>query len=133
MDAATPKALANWLRNNDGTGGLDNVIESVVPVIDPNRITWPEDGMHRTNDLSFEAVVSFLEKGRVVIANVNRVVTLGIRGGEHFVLVVGYSSDSDTLAVNDPTYDQETYSLQYDVMGFRIFDIEYVREPLPSR
>lgn len=94
------------------------------------RITWPEDGMHRGNDIPFETIVSYLEKGRVVIGNVNRVVTKGIRGGEHFVLVVGYSSDGDTLAVNDPTYEADTYSHQFDVMGYRIYDIEIVRDNL---
>jgi hypothetical protein len=52
----------------------------------------------------------------------------GIRGGDHFVLVVGYSSDGDTLAVNDPTYDENTYSHQFDVIGYRIYDIESVRD-----
>jgi len=127
-EPANPKTLVTWLRNNIGTGGLDNVIESIVPRIEPYRITWPGDGMHRTNDVPFESLVSYLEKGRIVIGNVNRVVAKGIRGGEHFVLIVGYSSDSDTLAVNDPTYDVDMYSYQFDLMGYRIFDIEFVRD-----
>ena len=38
-EPSNPKSLVNWLRNNQGTGGLDNVIESVVPNIEPDRIT----------------------------------------------------------------------------------------------
>jgi hypothetical protein len=127
MEPVTPKSLITWLRDNVATGGLDNVIESLIPRIDP-RITWPEDGMHRANDLPFETLVSYLQKGRVIIGNVNSVMSKGIRGGEHFVLIVGYSSDSDTLAVNDPTYEVDTYSYQFDLMGYRIFDIEFVRD-----
>ena len=85
--------------------------------------------MHRTNDLAFETIVSYLERGRIIIGNVNKVVTEGIRGGEHFVLIVGYSSDGDTLAVNDPTYDDETYSYEFDLMGYRIYDIEGTKGP----
>jgi len=129
-EPASPKTLVTWLRNNQGTGGLDNIIESIVPRIEPARLSWPEDGMHRANDVSFENLVAFLEKGRIVIGNVNRVMTKGLRGGEHFVLIVGYSSDGDTLAVNDPTYEAETYSYQFDLMGYRIYDVEIIKEPL---
>lgn len=51
-------------------------------------------------------------------------------GGEHFVLLVGYSSDGDTLAVQDPMYDVDVYSYQFDIMGYRLYDIEIIRETL---
>lgn len=113
---STPKTLNIWLKNNDGYDGSNDLIESAVPNIDPERIFWPDDGMHRTNDLSFDKVQSYLDEGRIVIANVNN--------GGHFVLLTGYSSsDNDTFTVNDPGYDKETYSYKNDVVGYRIFDM----------
>ena len=114
---STPKTLNVWLKNNDGYDGSNDLIESAVPNIDPARIVWPEDAMHRENDLSFEEVASYLDKGRIVIANVN--------DGGHFVLLTGYSlEDKDTFAVNDPGYAKDTYSYSKDVVGYRIFDMK---------
>ena len=116
---STPKSLNVWLKNNDGYDEYNDLIESQVPLIDPSRITWPADGMHKTNDLAYDTVRSYLDKGRIVIANVNE--------GGHFVLLTGYSeTDGDTFAVNDPGYDRNTYSYKDDVVGYRIFDM--VRE-----
>jgi hypothetical protein len=113
---STPKTLNEWCKLNDGYDDSNDLIESQVPLIDPSRISWPEDAMHRENDLSFETVCSYLDKGRVVIANVNN--------GGHFVLLTGYSvEDGDTFAVNDPGYDRSTYSYSTDVVGYRIFDM----------
>lgn len=113
---STPKTLNEWLRRNDGYDGSNDLIETQVPLIDPSRIVWPEDAMHKTNDLSFEVVCSYLDKGRIVIANVNN--------GGHFVLLTGYSvEDGDTFAVNDPGYDRNSYSYKTDVVGYRIFDM----------
>ena len=66
---------------------------------------------------SFLTIVkSFLDIGRVVIANVNN--------GGHFVLLTGYSvGDNDTFAVNDPGYNRDSYSYSLDVVGYRIFDM----------
>lgn len=88
--------LNAWLKANGGYDGSNDFIESVAQQIDPARIVWPSDAMHTTNDLSYSTVVSYLEKGRIVIGNVNQ--------GHHFVLLTGYSLDNDTLAVNDPGY-----------------------------
>lgn len=88
---STSKTLNEWLRRNDGYDGSNNLIETAVPNIDPQRIVWPEDAMHRENDLAYETVVSYIDQGRIVIANVDN--------GGHFVLLIGYSSDADTFAV----------------------------------
>eukprot|EP01038_Epipyxis_sp_PR26KG_P009444 gene9444-12725_t len=113
---STPKTLNVWLQNHDGYQD-NNLVESQVPLIDPSRISWPDDAFHKTNDLSYSEVVSYLDKGRVVIANVNN--------GGHFVLVTGYSlEDMDTFAVNDPGYTRDTYSYKSDVVGYRIFDMQ---------
>lgn len=113
---STPKTLNEWLKLNDGYDDSNDLIETQVPLIDPSRIAWPEDAMHKTNDLSFDTVRSYLDKGRIVIANVNN--------GGHFVLLTGYSEvDGDTFAVNDPGYDRATYSYKNDVVGYRIFDM----------
>ena len=53
-----------------------------MPNIDPTRITWPDDGMHKENDLPYSTIIEYLEKGRIVIGNVN--------DGGHFVLITGY-------------------------------------------
>ena len=74
--------------------------------------------MHRTNDLSYDTVVSYLNKGRIVIANV--------MNGGHFVLITGYSTDKDSFAVNDSGFSTTQYSYSKDVVGYRIYDM--VRE-----
>lgn len=110
-----PKSFNHWLVDNDGYSG-NNLIETQVPLIDPERIFWPDDGMHKGNDLSYGEVVDYLRKGRIVIGNVNQ--------GGHFVLLTGYSAeDGDTFAVNDPGYDRNTYSYKNDIVGYRIFDM----------
>ncbi len=112
---STPKTLNVWLRDNEGYSNND-LIESQVPLIDPARITWPEDGMDRDKNLSYDTIVEYLEAGRIVIGNVNE--------GGHFVLITGYSSeDHDTFVVNDPGYHKDTYSYKDDVVGFRLFDM----------
>jgi hypothetical protein len=112
---STPKTFNQWLRNNDGYDG-NNLIETQVPLINPERIFWLDDAFHKTNDLTYETVRSYLDKGRIVIANVN--------DGGHFVLLTGYSTiDGDTFAVNDPGYSRTTYSYKNDVVGYRIFDM----------
>ena len=112
---STPQTLNEWLRNNEGYSG-NNLIETQVPLSDPSRIFWPDDGFHKTNDLSFEVVCSYLDKGRIVIGNVH--------DGGHFVLLDGYSAeDGDTFHVRDPGFHQDTYSYKNDLVGYRIFDM----------
>ena len=92
------------------------MIESAVLKIDPEHIRWPYDGMHTTNDISLPSIRALLVHHRVVIANVMQ--------GQHFVLVTGFSyEDQDTLYVNDPGFDKDTYSYSKDVVGWRIFHI----------
>ena len=97
----------------------DNLRESAVPkVAKQGVVVWPDDGMHRQNDLSPLAVVSYLRDKRVMIAHV--------RNGTHFVLVTGYEmSERDLLLyVNDPGFDETTYTYS-GVVGYRIFDIKH--------
>lgn len=112
--SSTPDTLNTWLKAN---GGYDNndLIESVVPNIDPTRISWPVDAMHRTNDLSYETVKQYIQAGRIVVGNV--------MNGGHFVLLTGYSDDGDTFAVNDPGFDTYYYSYSKDIVGYRIYDM----------
>ncbi len=112
--ASDPKTLNVWLRENGGYSNND-LIETQVPLIDPERIFWLDDAFHKVNDLKYEEVTDYLDKGRIVIANVNN--------GGHFVLLTGYSTDGDTFAVNDPGYSRDTYSYSTDVVGYRIFDM----------
>jgi hypothetical protein len=111
----TPKNFNQWLKEHEGYSG-NNLIETQVPLIDPNRIVWPEDGMHKTNDLSYETIASYIRKGRIVVGNVNE--------GHHFVLLTGYSSGGDAFVVNDPGYSRSSYSHTKDIVGYRIFDMK---------
>lgn len=59
--------------------------------------------------------------GQPVIANV--------MAGRHFVLVVGWdASDSDTLYINDPGFDRDTYSYSNDVVGWRLFTMSECKQ-----
>jgi len=116
---STPKVLNEWLKNNEGYDG-NNLIETQVPLINPDRIAWPDDGFHKTKDLSFVEVTEYINKGRIVIGNVNN--------GGHFVLLTGYSTeDGDSFAVNDPGYSRDTYSYEKDLVGFRIYDMNRLK------
>lgn len=115
----TPAVLNQWLRTHGGyVNGTSDLEESVVPSINPARISWPSDGMHTKNDLSFSTIVDYIDRAtpRIVIANV--------MDGGHFVLVVGYRSDNDTIVVNDSGFPRNTYSYSKDVVGWRIFDMK---------
>lgn len=75
--------------------------------MDSTRLTiWTIKSLPHTN----------IEKGRVVIGNVN--------AGGHFVLLTGYASDNDTFYVNDPGYSRASYSYKTDLVGYRIFDMK---------
>ena len=115
---ANPGSLNTWLKQNGGYDDSDDFIEPVAQQIDPARVVWPDDAMHKTNDLPYEQVVSYIKAGRVVIGNVHN--------GGHFVLLTGYSDDGDTFAVNDSGFNTFTYSYKNDIVGYRIFDM--VRE-----
>jgi hypothetical protein len=113
---STPGTLNQWLKANGGYDGSNNLIETQVPLINPEKIFWLDDAFHKVNDLAFETVCEYINKGRIMIANVNN--------GGHFVLLTGYSTtDGDTFTVNDPGYHRDTYSYKNDVVGYRIFDM----------
>ena len=113
-----PGSLNTWLRNNNGYDGTNDFYEEVLPKISsPGNVVWPKDGMHKTNDLKLQTVQLYLEKGRVMIANV--------MNGSHFVLVTGWEQENeDALFVNDPGFNLNNYSYSQDVVGWRIFDME---------
>lgn len=101
-----PGTLNAWLLANGGYTSGNDLIESVVPHINPSHISWPSDAMHPTNDLPVSKIVEMLKDGRPVIANVMH--------GHHFVLVVGYDANNlDTLYINDPGFERSTYSYRY--------------------
>ena len=111
---SNPGSFNTWLKANGGYSN-NNLIEGVVPKVDPARISWPEDAMHTTNDLSYETVCNYIKAGRIVIGNVHN--------GGHFVLLVGYSTDGDTIMVNDSGFNTPSYSYSQDIVGYRIFDM----------
>ena len=112
---ANPQALNVWLRAHNGYVGDSNLQESAVVGVDPKRVAWPTDAMHRKNDLSMLQVKTMLDAERPVIANVMH--------GKHFVLVIGYDStgSTDALFVNDPGFYTTSYSLSEDVVGWRLY------------
>lgn len=118
LENANPGTFNSWLKENEGYAN-NSLIESVVPKIDPARIAWPEDAMHKTNDLSYETVCEYIKAGRIVIGNVHQ--------GEHFVLLTGYSAtDGDTIYVNDSGFNTLFYSYKNDIVGYRIFDMQRI-------
>eukprot|EP00656_Telonema_subtile_P034288 TRINITY_DN38391_c0_g1_i2.p1 TRINITY_DN38391_c0_g1~~TRINITY_DN38391_c0_g1_i2.p1 ORF type:complete len:223 (+),score=32.71 TRINITY_DN38391_c0_g1_i2:114-782(+) len=117
---ADPGSLNDWLRANGGYDGENDLqedkIANVSTLLPVGAVQWPADGMHKTNDLTFEIVQQYLAQKppRVVIANVLH--------GRHFVLVIG-TVGADTILVNDPGFTTTNYSYSGDVVGWRIFDM----------
>ena len=112
-------ALNLWLQMKpDGYLSLDILDTPVLPILSP-RISLGSDYMHRTNDLAPQDVISLLQTGKVVVANVLK--------GAHFVLVTGFPSqgpygNETAWTVNDPA----SFALFYAhsaVAGWRIFTI----------
>lgn len=115
---STPGTLNAWLRDNHGyVQGTDDFEESATERINPTHIKWTNASMHRTNDLGWDDVVRLVDSHAAVIINVMH--------GEHFVLVVGYDKKAggDTLYVNDPGFNRQSYSYSKDVVGYRLFDL----------
>ena len=113
-----PGTFNAWLRTHQGYVGDNDMAESAVPGIDPEHVFWnTTTGMHRTNDISYEAVEVSLRRGQPVIANVMH--------GEHFVLVVGTDrrAGGTTLYVNDPGFYRNQYDFATDVVGWRLFNM----------
>lgn len=115
---ATPLTVDLFLQTHNGFTYGSDLKESVIPQIDPLRIQWPADGMHLTNDIPFATIKQYIDQAvpRIVIANVMH--------GEHFVLIVGYRADNDTLIVNDSGFNRNSYSYSQDVVGWRLFNMQ---------
>lgn len=128
--SANPGSLNSWLKANGGYTSGNDLIESVVPKVDPRHISWPADAMHPTNNIPVTHIVEYLKQGRPVIANVMK--------GRHFVLITGWEASEelqanvrgadlysaiDTLYVNDPGFDRNTYSYSNDVVGWRLYNM----------
>jgi len=123
--AMNPAMFNYWLRKNGGYTEGSAFIQTVMPNLcaqqssrtKPCVSNWPTDGMHRSNDLSLATIQGYLNRARVVIANVN--------AGRHFVLVTGWDkNNNDTLYVNDPGAGRPSFSYKKDVVGWRIFDFK---------
>lgn len=132
-----PAQLNAWLQANGGYDNDDDMSEDRIPALAPGLVEWSESiGMHRSNDVSLEAISASLAMSQPVIANVMH--------GRHFVLVVGLSSSSHvghvgagkgrgagnlanktTLYVNDPGFYRNTYDFANDVVGWRLFNMTY--------
>jgi hypothetical protein len=120
---ATPQTLNFWLRNQNSTarpGYLSvDILDTPILTALSSRLVLGADYMHRTNDLAPSDVVSLLQAGKIVVANVLK--------GAHFVLVTGYPgvgpyTNSTAWSVNDPA----SFALSYahsTVAGWRIFTI----------
>ena len=118
--AVDPGSLNRWLRENGGYDGSNDMYESKIPAISPDRISWnATQGMHTSNDITVHSIAASLSSGQPVIANVMH--------GRHFVLVIGMSSKTGanpTLYVNDPGFYRTSY--MYDeVVGWRLFNMSF--------
>lgn len=119
-EPSSPGALNRWLKANGGyVNGTDDFEESALVKLDPKRIKWTNESMRTHNDLSWDQVTAKLEAGDPVIANV--------MSGHHFVLVVGFDEDGDTLYINDPGFNRQSYSHSKDVVGYRLFLMDDTR------
>jgi hypothetical protein len=97
----------------DASSDLDEAVCAKVST----RVVWPADGHHAAN-------ISYTQLASILTANVPRVMIANVLHGRHFVLVVGVDSVSnDTLWVRDSGFNRATYSLQQDVLSWRIFDV----------
>ena len=115
---ATPATVNKFLQTHNGFLPHNSALkEDMIPSIAPGRVVWPADGMHLSNDIPLEQIKKYVDQEvpRICIANVMH--------GQHFVLVVGYRGDGDTLVVNDSGFNRNTYSYSKDVVGWRIFDM----------
>ena len=115
---SNPGSLNLWLKSHQGYTPQNDLEENAIPRIAPGRIFWNEtSGMHRTADLSTAAVRAHLDSGTtLLIANVLK--------GRHFVLGIGYdTAKPDVLYVHDSGFNTSFYSLQDDVVGWRIFTL----------
>jgi hypothetical protein len=115
----TPPLVDAFLQTHSGfVSGSSALSESVVATINPERIQWPANGMHLSNDIPWANITAMLD------ADVPSIVIANVLHGQHFVLVTGYRADGDTLMVNDPGFPTVSYSYSNDVVGWRIFDMK---------
>ncbi len=119
--ASNPGTLNTWLRAHEGYVGNNMFAQDRLPPICKGKscsVVWPADGFHSNNDLSRETIISYLTRGRVVIAHV--------RDKTHFVLGVGWdNANRDVLLVHDPAGRNETrFSMTAGVNGWRLFDMK---------
>jgi hypothetical protein len=57
---SNPGVLNAWLKANGGYTSGNDLIESVVPNVNPKYISWPSDAMHPKNDLPVTAIQGYL-------------------------------------------------------------------------
>ena len=108
---SNPGTLNSWLKENSGYTTGNDLIEDALNALVPG--IWSSSGMHKKNDISPETLLTLFDNS-IVVANVMH--------GRHFVLATSWSpSDPDTLGVNDPGFSTTSYSLEDDVVGWRVF------------
>ncbi|KAF2074487.1 hypothetical protein CYY_004192 [Polysphondylium violaceum] len=108
---STPATLNAWLKSNNGYTDGDLLIENAIPNISP-VIQWV--GSYEHSDFTIQDIQDMLDQQIVVILNVNN--------GGHFVLAIGYDETNDTIYVNDPGFNKQSYTYE-DAVGYRIFKI----------
>jgi hypothetical protein len=113
----TPATVNTWLQQNGGfvPKTSDMIENSIMRLSD--RVTWGNFSMHPTNDVSLETIKKYIN------ADVPKICIANVMHGGHFVLVVGFRDDGDSLVINDSGFDRKTYSYSKDVVGWRIFEM----------
>lgn len=115
---SNPGTLNEYLKQNGGYTEQNDLLESVVPSIDPSRISWNPavDMILSGTDLTTNNITQILkEPDMIIIGNVMQ--------GRHFVLLTGYSlQNPDQFFVNDPGFNT-TFYMYSDFVGYRMFNM----------
>eukprot|EP01100_Stratorugosa_tubuloviscum_P008588 TRINITY_DN357_c0_g1_i4.p1 TRINITY_DN357_c0_g1~~TRINITY_DN357_c0_g1_i4.p1 ORF type:complete len:143 (+),score=45.31 TRINITY_DN357_c0_g1_i4:70-498(+) len=105
IETTNPGNLNSWLTSNGGYSNGDLIIWDSVSALGPISL------YAYTGSLSSSTLRSYLDSCMPVVANV--------RSGSHWVLLTGYTSSS-TFLVNDPGFNQNTYSYS-DMSWFVVY------------
>jgi len=93
---ATPLTLNNWLTAHGGYVNNDDIIWNSVSRL--GRISV----MTVTRSVSTSQLKTYVDACHPIVVNV--------RGGSHWVLITGATSDPNVWRVNDPGFNQDTYT-----------------------
>jgi len=95
-EVATPLTLNNWLVKHGGYVGGDSLVWNAIATL--GNVSMEE----YVQKLSQADLKKFVDECHPVVANV--------RGGSHWVLITAATSNPDVWKVNDPGFNEDTYT-----------------------